>query len=142
MQEDLPIREGRVIPAAALEVRTSRASGPGGQHVNKTESKVTLALDLDKLDGWPDWERARLRSRLGSRLTLDGRLQIHAESHRRQARNLEEARRRMAAIIEDALRVQKARRATQPSKGAKRRRVEDKRRAGEKKRLRGKISAD
>lgn len=124
-------------------MKLSRASGPGGQHVNKTESRVTLELHLDRLgDGWPDFDVARLRTKLASRLTTDGRLQIHADGHRKQSRNLDDARRRMAAVVADALFVPKARRPTRPSKGAVRRRLEEKSRLGEKKRLRGRVDRD
>lgn len=142
MQADLPISLGRRVPGEALEVRTSRASGPGGQHVNKTDSKVTLELHLDRLAGWSDRDLARLRERLKSRLTTDGRLLVQADGHRRQQRNLEEARRRLAALLEAALFVPKTRHATAPSKGAKRRRLDDKRRTGEKKQLRKKVGWD
>lgn len=140
---DLPIRPGRVVPGEALSTKTSRASGPGGQHVNKTETRVSLALDLDAgLAEWPEPERARVRHKLERRLTADGRLVVHCDSYRSQNRNLEEARRRMAALLLDALHVPKTRRKTQPSKGAQRRRVEAKKRRGETKRLRRKPSFD
>ena len=143
MQPDLLVRPGRVIPGEALTVKTSRASGPGGQHVNKTESRVTLELQLSALDGvWPESDRLRLQARLAPQLTTDGRLQVHVDQHRRQGRNLETARQRLATLLLAALHVPKARRPTKPSKGAQRRRLDAKRRAGEKKRMRGKISFD
>ena len=136
------MRPGRVIPGDALQVRTSRASGPGGQHVNKTESRITLELYLDRLGDWPEADRARLQQRLASRLTADARLMVHADQHRQQRRNLDDARRRLASIVAAALHVPKVRRPTKPSKGAQRRRLDAKRRAGEKKRLRGKVRLD
>ena len=131
-----------MIPGAALEVRTSRASGPGGQHVNKTDSKVSLVLDLEGLASWPEAERSRLRRKLAARLTTDGRLLIHVDSRRQQRRNLEEARRRLAAVVYEALQVPKARRPTRPSKGAVRRRLEAKRQRAGVKRLRGRVGPE
>lgn len=137
MSEALEVRAGRIVPAEALSVRTSRSGGPGGQHVNKTETKVTLELELARLD-WPEADLARVRERLASRITSDERLLVHAETYRQQTRNLEEARRRLAELLRRALHVPKRRRPTRPSKGAVRRRLDAKRRQSDKKRSRAK----
>ncbi|MBX2810484.1 MAG: aminoacyl-tRNA hydrolase [Myxococcales bacterium] len=137
---DLQVDGRRAVPGTALIVKTSRSSGPGGQHVNKTDSRVTLELILAKLEGvWTEVDRARVHQRLRSQLTSDGRLIVHADGHRHQRRNLEDARSRMASVLRNALFVPKLRRPTQPSKGSKRRRLESKRRAGEKKQSRRKV---
>ena len=140
---ELWVRAGRVVPSDALSIKTSRASGPGGQHVNKTESRVTLELDLSVLDGvWPENDCARVRQNLASRITSDGRIQVHVDTYRQQRRNLDAARERLASLLQRALHVPKARRPTQPSKGAKRRRLDAKRREGEKKKMRAKVRFD
>ena len=138
--EPLPVRNDLVIPGPALAVRTSRASGPGGQHVNKTDSRVSLLLDLEAgVAGWPEALQARVKSKLTSKLTKDGRLIVHVDADRSQPRNLEEARRRMAALLAAALVVPRTRRPTKPTKGSQRRRIAEKRRRAEVKRLRGKV---
>lgn len=118
-------------------MRTSRSGGPGGQHVNKTETKVSLELELSALP-WPEADLARVRQRLSSRITNDDRLVVHAETYRQQARNLDAARRRLAELLRGALYVPKRRRPTKPSKGAVRRRLDAKRRQSDKKRSRSK----
>ncbi|MCA9539516.1 MAG: aminoacyl-tRNA hydrolase [Myxococcales bacterium] len=126
MDADLPIEGGPIIPAAELEVSTSRASGPGGQHVNKTETRVSLTWSIILSGVLTDQERARLLTRLQSRLTNDGVLTVHVDESRSQLRNRELARERLAALVAEALKVQKRRRATRPSRGAVERRLKAK----------------
>lgn len=134
---DLQISARVVVPATFLNVRYSRSGGPGGQHVNKVESKVDLRLDLDRAVEVLGEERvARIRIELQNRLDGDGHLQIVSSEHRQQSMNLEAATARMEALIRAALTPKKVRRKTKPTRGSQRRRVDDKRQRGEVKRQR------
>ena len=134
---DLPVREALVLPERELHWRFSRASGPGGQGVNTTDSRVELSFDLARSPSVPDHLRARALARLEHRL-VDGVLTIVAAEHRSQLRNRDAARDRLAATLRGATAADPpARRPTEPSKGAKRRRMDEKTRRGRIKRLRG-----
>ncbi len=117
---------GRRIPATAVRVQFARSSGPGGQHVNTSETKARVTIDLTACE-LPEHETARLLERLGPEVTATSAAQ------RSQWRNREEALRRALARIDDALVDRAPRRPTKPSAGAKRRRLEAKRRTSEKK---------
>jgi ribosome-associated protein len=125
------------VPSAALTMRAVRASGPGGQNVNKVASKVDLRVDLDAIEGLADPARERLRALARHRLDADGRLWITSQATRDQTRNLEDARTKVRALIAAALREPKRRRASRPSAAARERRIETKKRRGSVKRLRG-----
>ena len=123
--------DGLVIPDAELLERFSRSSGPGGQSVNTTDSRVELRWDVAASGALSDTQRTRLMERLGSRL-VDGALTIAASEHRSQLQNRTAARARLAMLLTDALAPPPpARRATRPSRAAKQRRVDAKRRRGE-----------
>jgi ribosome-associated protein len=123
--------DGLVIPDAELLERFSRSSGPGGQSVNTTDSRVELRWDVAASGALSDTQRTRLMERLGSRLD-DGALTIAASEHRSQLQNRTAARARLAMLLTDALAPPPpARRATRPSRAAKQRRVDAKRRRGE-----------
>ena len=125
------------VPASALTMRAVRASGPGGQNVNKVASKVDLRVDLDAIEGLAEAARARLRALAGHRLDAEGRLQVTSQSTRDQARNLEDAREKVRALVAAALREPKRRRPSRPTRAARERRIETKKRRGTTKRLRG-----
>ena len=127
---------GVVIPETELQMRAARSSGPGGQGVNTTDSKVELRWDLASSTAISDAQRERLQERLASRLTTDGTLILVSQEHRSQHRNREAVRARFRAIVGEALIPERRRRPTRPSKAAKRRRLEAKRRRSEIKRLR------
>lgn len=112
---DLRIRRGLVIPESELFESVSRSSGPGGQHVNKTSTRVTLRWNARHSETLSDNQRSRLLARLKSRLTSDGELILHASS-RSQARNRESVRERLAKVVRDALARQRPRVATRASK--------------------------
>ena len=122
---------GLVIPDAELAERFSRSSGPGGQSVNTTDSRVELSWDVAGSAVLTEPQRARLLERLAGRL-VDGVLTIAAAEHRSQFQNRAAARRRLQDLVADALvPPSPARRATKPSRAARARRVEEKRRHGE-----------
>ena len=132
----LQIRPGLVVPESDLSYRTSRSSGPGGQHVNKVETRVTVLLDLAATGSLSEAEKERVRERLPTRITRAGVLWVVAQKHRSQSANRDEARARLARLLAMALEPRRRRRATRPTRAAKRRRLEDKRRRGELKRRR------
>jgi len=141
-RRDLPVRADLVIPAEEIEESASRSSGPGGQHVNKTSTRVTLRWNVRESRVLGPVRRARLLSRLAGRVTRAGALVVHASRHRSRSRNRELARQRLAELVRDALRVQRKRVATKPTRGSKTRRVETKRRRGDVKRRRGDVRDD
>jgi ribosome-associated protein len=134
---DLHVRGPLVLPARELHWRFSRASGPGGQGVNTTDSRVELSFDLARSPSVPENLRERALSRLAGRL-VDGVLTIVAAEQRSQLRNRESARERLAEVLRTATAPPpKARRASRPTKGSQRRRLESKARRGAIKKLRG-----
>jgi ribosome-associated protein len=131
---DLLIRPGLVIPEAELGWRFSRASGPGGQGVNTTDSRVELSWNLVASDVLSPGLKARAVERLGSRL-VGGVLTIVASEHRSQLRNREAAEARLAARVAEAVAPPpRSRRPTKPSRGSVERRIAQKKRRGQVKR--------
>jgi ribosome-associated protein len=132
----LTIRPGVEIPEGELRWRFSRSSGPGGQGVNTTDSRVELSWDLEATTALRPALKERARERLGNRL-VDGVLTVVASEHRAQLRNREAALERLADLVARAIEPPPPpRRATRPSRGAKERRISAKKRRGEIKRLR------
>lgn len=121
--DDVVINAQLTIPSAELSEAFVRASGPGGQHVNKTSTKVELRWNPGASEVLDDASRARLLSRLAGRLTVTGDLVIAVGDHRSQLRNREIARARLAAIVRSALARRKRRVKTRPSRGATERRL-------------------
>jgi ribosome-associated protein len=126
------------IPDNELAESFVRASGPGGQNVNKVASAVELRFDVANSPSLPDALRARLLARSDRRLTTDGVLVIQASRFRDQARNREDARERLADIIRAALHVPKKRVATKPTRASKERRIASKKKRAQHKQGRGK----
>ena len=123
----------RVFPHE-IALSYARSGGPGGQHVNKTSSKVLLRWNLETSGALSEEQRARVREKLAGRLTEDGELLVTSEKHREQSRNVDDAVAKFAEILRDALRVPKKRRATKPTRASQTRRLDAKRRRGDVKR--------
>jgi ribosome-associated protein len=124
----IEIRPGLSIPLSAVRFETSTASGPGGQHVNRAQTRVTLVFDLAGASVLDDAQKARIRARLPTRVDRCGRIRVRCGRHRRQSANRDEVIRRFAGLIAQALRRERPRVATKTSAGERRRRVEQKRR--------------
>ncbi|MEU6264817.1 alternative ribosome rescue aminoacyl-tRNA hydrolase ArfB [Saccharopolyspora shandongensis] len=136
MQADLPVTSRWTIPAIELAERFSRSSGPGGQGVNTTDSRVELSFDLARSTSIPEPLRERAMERLAHRL-VDGVLTIAASEHRAQLSNRQAARERMARLLAEAVAPPAPkRRATKPTKGSQQRRLAGKKRRAEVKRQR------
>ena len=132
------IRVNARIELDEREIREDfvRASGPGGQNVNKVSSAVQLRFDVARSPSLPEPVRARLIALAGSRLTQDGVLILSAERHRSQRRNRDDALQRLLALIREACEVETPRRPTRPTLASKKRRLDSKQRRGETKKLR------
>lgn len=130
----LDIAPGVAIPAEELTFTASRSGGPGGQHVNKTSTKVTLSFDLAGTRSLTGWQKRRVRSRLRTQVSREGLLRVVAQSHRSQSANREAAMERFVLLLRAALTPAKPRRPTRVPLAARRARREAKRRRGEIKR--------
>jgi ribosome-associated protein len=136
-RSDLVLKDGRVVPKDCFVVSFSRSGGAGGQHVNKTETKVDLRLDLEAARGvLGDRDLARLRAGLSNRLDAEGRLVAVSSEHKSQFMNYRAAQERLVQWIAQALVRQKRRVATKPTRGSQRRRLDAKKRRGDLKKSR------
>jgi len=134
----IEINDNLSIPEWELEFTASRSAGPGGQHVNKVNSRVTLHFDVTESPSLSDAQRQRILRRLATRITKEGMLKLHAQRHRSQVANRRDLVERFALLLREALARPKPRRKTRPSRTAKTRRRDDKRQRGALKRGRSK----
>jgi ribosome-associated protein len=132
----IPIDDTLAIPDEEVSFATSRSGGPGGQNVNKLETRVTLRFDLAGSPSLSEEQKARLRERLATRITKDGVLQVSSQKHRSQGANRDAAVERFAELLRENLREEPPRKKTRPSRAAKARRLDEKRRQSQRKRER------
>ena len=136
MDDDLIVTRSVRIPRHELQISFSTSGGPGGQHANKSATRVELRLDLEHSTAFGPGQRARVMERLGPEI------RVIADDERSQLRNRALAEERLVARLQSALHVERPRRATRPTKGSKRRRLDAKSRRGEVKRQRRRPSRD
>jgi ribosome-associated protein len=138
---DLDLGNGTIVPADLLRATTSRSSGPGGQNVNKVESRVTIEVVVDALP-LDEEQKTRVRTRLASRINKEGVLRVTSQSTRSQVTNRDHAIDRIESLLRDALKEEKPRKKTKVSASAKRKRIEHKKKIGEKKKLRSNVDVE
>jgi ribosome-associated protein len=134
--DDLEVLPGVVVPARELRFSFSRSGGPGGQNVNKVETRVQLRFAPAASSAFDERQRQRLLRLLAPRLTRDGELVLACDVHRERERNRAEVRGRLRLLLAQALTPPKKRVKTRPTRASKERRLEAKRRGSERKRAR------
>lgn len=139
MKIDVHVKNGITIPEHELEITTSRSGGAGGQHVNKTDTRITVRWNVKNTTALTEEQKMRVLQNLEHKLTTEGDLIIHSSESRSQHQNKELALKNLAAIVRKALFVPKKRMATTVSKSTKEKRLHSKKRHGEIKKMRGKI---
>jgi len=138
VKEDLEITPGLVIPADELKYRFSRSGGPGGQHVNKLETRVEIVFNVPDSHALDEKQKTLLNERLRSRLDASGSLRVVSQKHRSQRANKLDAREKLRRILAGALKERKKRVPTRPTVAAEQKRLQEKHRRSEIKKLRGK----
>jgi len=138
MDEPLYIDKRFSVPPHAVEISAIRASGPGGQSVNKTNSAVQLRCDLNAFH-IPDTYRQRISRFRDTRITVDGVVVVKAQNHRSQSRNLEDAILRLQSLLRKAIHVNPPRKKTRPSYSSKKRAIQKQQRRSQIKGLRGRV---
>ena len=136
MKDDLPIKNGIVIPGYEIEVKASRAGGPGGQHVNKSDTRITVRWNVRETGALNEKQKERVLQNLQARLTSSGDLIIHHSSSRSQQQNKKNALMQLAREVRKALYVPKKRMATRIPKAVKESRLRSKKHRGKIKKMR------
>ena len=142
MKKDLPIKNGIIVPGHELEIIASRSGGPGGQHVNKTSTRITVRWNVQQTSALSDELKERVVQKLSPRLTIDGDLIISNSTSRSQQQNKELALERLADTIRKALYVPKRRMKTRIPKSAQKARLKAKTHRSSIKKMRSKNIAD
>ncbi len=132
--DGIRVNESLLIPRSEIAMRATRSSGAGGQHVNKTSSRVELSWNVNESRALTDEQRERLLSRLASRLTDDGTIRVVASDTRSQLRNREAAEKRLAETIAKALVIRKKRKPTRRPRSADEARLSSKKKHSDRKR--------
>jgi len=139
---DLPVDQRVTLPAAELDMQFSRSSGPGGQHVNTSDTRVQLRWSMAASQAISRAAKKRLRDAQPSWVTTDGDVLVTADGSRSRHRNIEDAREKLRDAVYRALRPPRKRKKTRPTRSSKRRRLKKKKARGRKKKLRGRVRRD
>jgi len=142
VKDDLFIKNGIIIPGYEVEITASRAGGPGGQHVNKADTRITVRWNIKKTIALAEKQKAWILENLQARLTSDGDLIIHDGSSRSQQQNKKNALMRLVQVVRKALYIPKKRKPTRTPKAVKESRLRAKKRRGEIKKMRSKKMQD
>lgn len=142
MPAPILINDRVYVPENAIQVTTSRSSGPGGQNINKVASKVDVRVDLGAVEGLDEQARARLLARAARHLDADGRLYVTSQKTRDQGRNLEDAYDKVRTLIAAAMIRPKTRHPTKPSRAAVQRRLTEKQHTAKRKQRRSRQAED
>ncbi len=130
------------VPDEDLDISFARAGGPGGENVNKSNTKAVIRFSIPRCRSIPMELKARLMVALGPKITNRGEVIVTSQTHREQSRNLEECREKLRQMIRDALVVARPRRPTQPTRASKERHLEEKRRRRQLRRQRSRVQED
>src|SRR3972149_5319406 len=136
MANDVFVQPGIVIPGHELEITTSRAGGPGGQHVNRTDTRITVRWNVQATSALTDEQKARVLQNLQTQLTAEGDLLVHSSATRSQQQNKEAALERLAFVVRKGLYVPKRRIKTRVPRAVKEARVQEKKHRGVIKKMR------
>lgn len=142
MKRDVPVKKGLVIPAEEIHLHFSRSSGPGGQNVNKLNTRVELRFDLTATQTLTADQKSRVQKKLASRVNGRGELILFSERTRSQEKNIDDVLQKLGELLADALKKPKKRIPTRPSRSAREERLKEKKKRSDKKRLRGRVRRD